>query len=114
MRLRLFSELERRASDYGVETAVLGFASLEEVFVNVIRLAAQRKTHGTLRAGAAANQDGGLLENASGSAESPCSSQGYRKEPCPSSVPETVGFPERCVAGCVTHFTFRLEKTDRA
>ncbi|CDJ48730.1 ATP-binding cassette sub-family A member 3, related [Eimeria brunetti] len=38
---RLFSELEVNAQHYGVESAVLGFASLEEVFLNVVKLAAR-------------------------------------------------------------------------
>ncbi|CDJ67414.1 hypothetical protein, conserved [Eimeria necatrix] len=40
----LFSELENRGAIYGVESTVLGFASLEEVFLNVVRIATQRRS----------------------------------------------------------------------
>ena len=97
MRFSLFSELENRGASYGVESAVLGFASLEEVFLNVIRLARRKENPTALGAEGAAGPDGESLESVDGLAGSPGSSQGYAKMPCLSSTPETLAFSERCV-----------------
>ncbi|KAL8437560.1 hypothetical protein Efla_000423 [Eimeria flavescens] len=45
----LFSELEDRGHHYGVDRVVLGYASLEEVFLNVTRLAIQGDASGGLK-----------------------------------------------------------------
>lgn len=65
-RFSLFSELEANAHNYGVESAVLGFASLEEVFLNVVKLSKGRDSE-TIRTNEAnSNNRPSLGSNATG------------------------------------------------
>ncbi|CDJ35112.1 Protein Abca14, related [Eimeria mitis] len=86
---RLFSELEINANYYGVECAVLGFASLEEVFLNVVKLAARGGASESTGADEATNpnrlslannaaQNGVELNPPVGSANGRCSSSSRR------------------------------------
>ncbi|CDJ57706.1 ABC transporter family protein, related [Eimeria maxima] len=91
---RLFSELEINAHHYGVESAVLGFASLEEVFLNVVKLAARgRALEATRTDGSNSHskpsqvsnvaRSGASSNSCSSSANGRCSSPAYRVSALP-------------------------------
>ncbi|XP_026190567.1 ABC transporter A family member 1 [Cyclospora cayetanensis] len=79
----LFAELEKNGEQYGVESAVLGFGSLEEVFLNVVKLARQEQERAAHSLGLVetTNPDGESLENAANTRESACSSPSCAIEP---------------------------------